>query len=91
MKHYQQGAASKLVIIGVVIIGLFVFVSLTTQLDESPEGGNADVGVANNVCPTKCAFFLQQTCGQGANNRVVGVCVIPWSCTFSFTAACELE
>jgi hypothetical protein len=86
LKH-QQGVAQWVILAALIIIAL-VAANIGSQFDETPEAGNPATDASQNLCPTKCAFFVQQTCGQGENNRIVGPCFPFWSCTFDHPAQC---
>lgn len=85
-KH-QQGIAGWIILVALIAVAILA-VNLGSQYDENPDGGNSGTDASQNMCPTKCAFFVQQTCGQGENNRAIGACFPFWSCTYDHPAQC---
>jgi hypothetical protein len=87
MKRYCEGIADWIVIAGIAIIAI-VIVNIASHFDDTPDNANSATDASGNLCPTKCAFFVQKTCGQGENNRVLGFCFFSWSCTFDHPDQC---
>ena len=84
----QKGIASWVVLVALIVAAV-IAANVGASYDENPDSSDILADQVGGMCPTKCAWFTQKTCGQGDNNRTVGLCFFLWSCTYDHPAPCE--
>ena len=70
----------------IIIIVIVIVVNIGISTDNS--GGGSGGGGSSDICPTRCAWFTQRTCGPNGG-RKVGACFPMWSCSYNYSASCN--